>query len=269
MSARKSLVLIGAGRMGTALARGWLAADKSFDLSVIAPRPSQKVKDWAAEKKVHLNSEPAPVDVLVIALKPQVFPSVREALTPWIGKKTLVISVMAGYRLKQLKEKLGTDRVVRAMPNTPGAIGQGVTLLCASKDARTVDINLSRRLLKPLGLVEGPFDEKLLPAATAISGCGPAYLFLLAEVMAMAGEAEGLPSDMAARLARATVEGSAALLAQSEESPSSLRHAVTSPKGVTQAALDILMDEGGMASIMRQAMRAAIRRERQLSEAND
>lgn len=141
-------------------------------------------------------------------------------------------------------------------------------MITAPQGADPGDIDLATELLLPLGVVEGPIGEKLISAA-GVSGCGPAYVFLLAEVMAMAGEAEGLPADLSARLARRTVEGAAALMASTDEAPDALRKAVTSPNGVTQAALDILMDEGGMAVLMRKALRAAANRERDLSRQKD
>ena len=147
------------------------------------------------------------------------------------------------------------------MPATP--------LLSAASSLGSVDIETARKLLTPLGLVEGPMDEKTMVAATGISGCGPAYVFLLAEVMAEAGEAEGVPKDMAARLAIETIIGAAALMEQSGQTPNALRKMVTSPGGITQAALDILMDDGGMPILLRKALRAAVTRDRELSREPD
>tara|TARA_R110000782_G_scaffold190178_1_gene280088 strand:+ start:259 stop:1065 length:807 start_codon:yes stop_codon:yes gene_type:complete len=264
-----TIALIGAGRMGAALVRGWLAAGTQSEIIIVTPRPSAEVAGWADEGRVTLNPEPVPADIVVLSVKPQVFAASIEDTSPFIGPDTLVVSVMAGVLLKQLAASFESTRVVRAMPNTPGAIGQGVTVITAPPGADPADIDLATDLLLPLGIVEGPIDEKLISAAAGVSGCGPAYVFLLAEVMAMAGEAEGLPADLSARLARRTVEGAAALMASTEESPGALRKAVTSPNGVTQAALDILMDEGGMPILMRKALRAAANRERDLSRQKD
>tara|TARA_R110000787_G_scaffold89906_2_gene190270 strand:+ start:2244 stop:3050 length:807 start_codon:yes stop_codon:yes gene_type:complete len=260
-----TIALIGAGRMGAALVRGWLAAQTRSPIIIVTPRPSDEVSGWAADGKVTLNPPPAPADIVVLSVKPQVFAATTEDTSPFIGPDTLVVSVMAGVLLKQMAATFESKRVVRAMPNTPGAIGQGVTVITTPPGADPADIDLATELLLPLGVVEGPIDEKLISAAAGVSGCGPAYVFLLAEVMAMAGEAEGLPADLSARLARRTVEGAAALMASSDEAPDALRKAVTSPNGVTQAALDILMDEGGMPVLMRKALRAAANRERDLS----
>ncbi|MCB9972209.1 MAG: pyrroline-5-carboxylate reductase [Hyphomonas sp.] len=265
MAGPQSIALIGAGRMGGALARGWLAGRRKTDIRICDPQPSEELRDWAAAGKASLNPDPEPVDVLVVAVKPQVFPRMSASLQPWIGPGTLVISIMAGVRLKQLADRLGTQRVVRVMPNTPGAVGQGVSVTSALAGLSNADVQTAERLLKPLGEVIGPVDEKYMPTVTALSGSGPAYLFLLAEAMTDAAEAEGLPAELAARLARRTVEGAAALMAKSGETPGALRKAVTSPGGTTQAALDILMDDGGMPRLLRQAIRAAANRDRELS----
>ncbi len=269
MVQRKHLALIGAGRMGSALARGWIASDANLEMSIIAPRPSDEVARWVEEGQAGLNPSPTAVDYLIVAVKPQVFDDVLSTIRPWVGPQTLVISVMAGITLETMCEAFGTRRVVRAMPNTPGAIGKGVTLLCTADDAASSDIDAARKLLEPLGHVEGPMGENILPVATALSGCGPAYVFLLAEVMASAAITEGLPVEMAERLAGLTVEGAASLMATSGETPAELRRAVTSPNGVTAAALDILSDEGGMPSLMRIAQRAAAARDRALSKTVD
>ena len=258
-------VLFGAGRMGAALAAGWLAEPGHAVPALVDPKPSDQVQAWADAGRVHLNPPAQPATTLVIAVKPQVFGNVASEIGAWIGPKTRVISIMAGLRLAQLSQRLGTDRVVRAMPNTPGAIGQGVVGLSPGDGVSQADLAAARRVLEPLGLVEGPMSEANLAVLTAVSGSGPAYVFLLAEAMAIAGKAEGLPDDVAERIARATVVGAGALLAQSEEAPLALRQAVTSPGGVTEAALDVLIDEGGLPSLMRKAVKAGIARDRALS----
>lgn len=269
MAAAPPLVLFGAGRMGAALARGWLKAKPKRVITVTEPNPSEEVSAWAEAGKVRLNAAPAPAGILVLAVKPQAFAALADAAAAWVGPKTLVVSIMAGVRIGQIARRLGTQRVVRAMPNTPGSIGQGITAFSAAPGLSAADLESIRALLAPLGEVHGPVDEALMSAVTALSGSGPAYLFLLAETMAEAGEAEGLPRELAQRLARRTVEGAAALMAASPDSPESLRRAVTSPGGTTQAALDILMDTGGMPRLLRDALRAAATRDRQLSKEAD
>ncbi len=263
--AQGRLVLFGAGQMGGALAQGWLARRNGPKPVIVDPEPSPRVEDWASQGKVTLNPAPKAAGTLVIAVKPQLFRSLAEAVLPWVGPETLVVSIMAGWRIEQVSNLLEAERVIRVMPNTPGAIGQGVCLLAAGVGAGKSDIARAGDLMEPLGLVEGPMGEDELSLATGLSGSGPAYVFLLAEALAAAGEAEGLDEARAARLARQTVIGAAALMAQSESDPSKLRRAVTSPGGVTQAALDVLMDDHGMPFLFRQALRAAVQRDRKLS----
>ncbi|MEE9381480.1 MAG: pyrroline-5-carboxylate reductase [Hyphomonadaceae bacterium] len=260
-----SITLIGAGNMGAALVGGWLKASDALTLTLVDPGPSERVTEWVDAGKVSLNPEPSLADILVIAVKPQIFGEVADSLQHWIGPDTLVLSVMAGIQIDMLQKRLGTERVIRAIPNTPGLIGQGVTLLAAPKNANDADIAMARQLLEPLGVVEGPMEESRLSAGMAISACSPAYVFLLAEAMAAAGEAEGLDPELAGRIARQAIQGSAALMASSDETFKELRRAVTSPGGTTQAALDVLMDENGIPSLMRKAVKAAILRDRELA----
>lgn len=259
------LTLVGGGRMGSALAGGWIKSGYGGPIAIHDPAPSDLLKSWADSGKIKLNPAPAPAGTLVVAVKPQVFPNILDDLRAFIGEGTLALSIMAGITLDNLSAKLGTRRVARAMPNTPGLVGEGMTLLCLPEDAEEDDAAYLRELLTPLGAVEGPLGEDQLSAATAISGCGPAYAFLLAEVMAAAGEAKGLSRDLALRLAQKTVQGAGALMMDSEDPPSTLRENVTSPGGVTKAALDVLMREGAMPSLMKEAVDAAIKRDRELS----
>ena len=173
---------------------------------------------------------------------------------------------MAGVSTATLEARLGTSNVARAMPNTPGLVSKGVTILCPKPGASDAVISELKALLAPLGDVEGPVSEALLPAATAISGCGPAYAFLLAEIMAAAGEKHGLAPDMAMRLARKTVEGAGALMQDAKEDAATLRKNVTSPNGVTQAALEVLMSPEAMPSLFEEAVAAAIARDIALSK---
>lgn len=262
----KGITLIGAGRMGSALAGGWLKAGYSGKIDIVDPNPAGVVKDWITAGHVRHNPVAAPADVLVVAVKPQVFGDLANEIKTRVGPRTQVLSIMAGVSIATLEAKLGTPNVARAMPNTPGLVGQGVTILCTKPDAADAIVSDMKALLAPLGEVEGPISEALLPAATAISGCGPAYGFLLAEVMAAAGEKHGLAPDMAMRLARKTVEGAGALMAGADEDASTLRKNVTSPNGVTQAALEVLMSPEAMPSLFEDAVAAAIARDIALSK---
>ncbi len=265
MAAPQALALIGAGRMGSALLRGWLKARLRGALHVVEPQPSDEVRVLAEAGKIRLGPPPAAPRALVIAVKPQAFAQAAATIRPLVSPATLVVSIMAGVRLSQLTQRLGAAAAIRAMPNTPGAIGQGITVYAASAGLTDEDRARGEALLAPLGEVHGPVAEDLMPAVTALSGSGPAYLFLLAETMAEAGEAEGLPKALAARLARRTLEGAARLMEASGESPEALRRAVTSPGGTTEAALDILMDTHGMPRLLREALRAAAARDRALA----
>ena len=263
--AQGRLVLLGAGQMGGALAEGWLKRRGGPKPVIVDPKPSERVEAWAGAGRITLNPPPKPAGTLVLAVKPQLFRELIDDVRPWVGEETLVVSIMAGWRIEQISRLLGAERIIRVMPNTPGAIGQGVCLLSPGPVASRTEIARARDLLEPLGLVEGPMGEEELSLATGLSGSGPAYVFLLAESLAAAAEAEGLDEARAARLARQTVIGAAALMAESDSDPSQLRRAVTSPGGVTQAALDVLMDDHGMPFLFRQALRAAVQRDRKLS----
>jgi len=263
--ASKSIAIIGAGRMGTALISGWLNARSRPTISIIDPKPSEYLKELAADENLPINPKAAPVDIVVVAVKPQIFEAAAHEIKSWIGPKTLVISIMAGIKIKTLSQVLETDTIVRAMPNTPGAVGWGVSVLCVPEDARKKDIADATRLLKPLGHVEGPVPEAQMSAVTGVSGSGPAYVFLLVEALAGAAEAEGLSPELSASLARETIIGAAQLLYETGADPARLRKEVTSKGGTTEAALDILLRGDGMPSLIREAVRAAATRERTLS----
>ncbi len=263
--ASKHIAIIGAGRMGSALIMGWLKARSRPEISIVDPKPSELLTELTTDEELAVNPAPEPVDIVVVAVKPQIFLKAAQDITPWIGPNTLVLSIMAGIRIKTLSEHLGTQRVVRAMPNTPGAIGWGVSVLCAGDGSLKKDITDARRLLKPLGHVEGPVPEAQMSAVTGVSGSGPAYLFLLVEAIAAAAEAEGLSPELSSNLARETVIGAAQLLYETGQEPGRLRKEVTSKGGTTEAALDILLSGSGMPSLIREAVRAAAARERSLS----
>lgn len=260
-----SLTLFGCGRMGSALASGWLKAETPPVITIRDPNPSALVAGWAKAGKVQVNTEPQPADVLIVAVKPQVFPSVADEIKAWIGADTLVLSIMAGVTMEGLETTLGTTRIARAMPNTPGAVGAGVTLTCVHDALSAEDIKLIESLLAPLGSVEGPMSEGELQIAMTVSGCGPAYAFHLVEAMAEAGVSLGLDPALSMRIARQTVIGAGALMQGSEDSAEALRVGVTSPGGVTAAALEILMGEPGFTSLMKDALANALKRDEELS----
>jgi pyrroline-5-carboxylate reductase len=267
----KSAVLFGAGRMGAAMARGWLRKLKGAGLAklfVVEPAPADEVAAWGKSGKIALNRPALAVDVAVLAVKPQSFAKAARDISGWVGRDTLVISIMAGITISGISTALNAKKVARAMPNTPGAIGKGVTGYALSKQCGDAEKAATERLLAPLGDVVGPLDEKHIDAVTAVSGSGPAYVFLLAEALEAAARHAKLDDATAAALVRKTIIGAAALLAEGGD-PGELRKAVTSPGGTTAAALDILMARGGLPELMRKAVEAAVDRGAELSKEAD
>lgn len=258
-----SLTLVGAGKMGGAMLAGWLAGGLDpARTTVLDPQASPEMQALCATRGLALNPAAAPVaDALVLAMKPQGLEGAASALAPLIGPGTLVVSILAGKTIANLRDRLpGARVIVRAMPNLPASIGRGATGAVASPEVDDRQRAQAHALLASVGLVEWLDDEGLIDALTAVSGSGPAYVFLLAEVMAEAGVAAGLPADMATRLARETVSGAAALLAANPRDAALLRQDVTSPGGTTAEALAVLMRDGGLPDLMREAVDAARRR---------
>jgi pyrroline-5-carboxylate reductase len=260
------IVLAGAGKMGGAMLTGWLA--RGLDpkgVVVIEPAPSAEITALAA-KGIRINRKSAsPADTLVIALKPQTFRETGAALKSFAGPSTLTVSIMAGITMASLQAVAG-DTVVRAMPNTPAAIGRGITVAVAAGKVSAAQRATADALLSATGSVEWVDDESLMDAVTAVSGSGPAYVFLLAEELARAGIAAGLPAELATKLARETVAGSGELLHRSELASATLRQNVTSPGGTTAAALEVLMGADGMQQLMIRAVAAATARSKELAK---
>jgi len=261
------LVLVGAGKMGQAMLEGWLAHGLApRKLVVLEPQPARTLKALA-RRGLRLNpAKPLPAATIVIAVKPQDAPKALLALHPYVGKPTLALSIMAGRTLGFLEQALPQGvAVVRAMPNTPAAIGRGITVATGNARVTARQRGQASDLLAAIGSVEWVDDEALIDPVTAVSGSGPAYVFLLAEAMAEAGIAAGLPADIAARLARETVAGAGELLHRSDLDPATLRQNVTSPGGTTAAALEVLMGPGGFKELLTRAVAAASRRSRELA----
>jgi len=263
-----TIALAGAGKMGGALLTGWLA--QGLDprrVVVIEPHPSGEI-DALAANGIRLNpsaDDAGAVETLVVAVKPQTFREAGKALKPFASSSTLVVSIMAGTTIASLREVCGGS-VVRAMPNTPAAIGRGITVAVAAKDVSAAQRAAADALLRAIGAVEWVEDESLMDAVTAVSGSGPAYVFLLAEELARAGVEAGLPVELATRLARDTVAGSGELLHRSELESATLRQNVTSPGGTTAAALEVLMGADGMQPLMIRAIAAATKRSKELAK---
>jgi pyrroline-5-carboxylate reductase len=264
-----TIVLVGAGKMGGALLDGWLALGLDpKNIVVLEPQPSSEIAALAT-RGVRLNPQKMPGDAaaIVLAVKPQIASQALPPLASSIAATTVVVSIMAGRRLTFLADAFGQrTALVRAMPNTPASIGRGITVAVANARVSAQQRELAHVLLSAGGAVEWISDEALMDAVTAVSGSGPAYVFLLAEALAQAGAAAGLPADLAAKLARETVAGSGELLHRSPLDPATLRQNVTSPGGTTAAALEVLGAPDGLARLMQQAVAAATRRSRDLAD---
>lgn len=250
----RPLLLVGAGRMGGAMLDGWLARGIPGEAIVVAdPAVDEGARARWQPKGVRLSGgapEALAPAVVVLAVKPQVMAGVLPAVRPLRREDTLALSVAAGITLETLEDGLGGGPIVRSIPNTPAQIGRGVTVAVANEAVGEHGRAAVAELLSAVGTVHFIDDEAAMDAVTAVSGSGPAYVFHLVECMATAGSAAGLPADLATALARETVAGAAALMAESGESAETLRRNVTSPNGTTQAALDVLIAEPGLKDLM-------------------
>lgn len=262
----RGLVLLGCGKMGSAMLAGWL--DRGLpptSVWVIDPAPS----DWLKGLGVHIN-EPVPdaPAIALIAVKPQMMGEALPTLAGMGGGGTLFITVAAGTPMAAYEAAFGENSpIIRAMPNTPAAVGRGITALIGNRASDAAQMDLAEALLSAVGQTVRLESEAQMDAVTGVSGSGPAYVFHLIETLAEAGVAQGLPEDLAMRLAKATVAGAGALAETAEETPSQLRVNVTSPQGTTAAALEVLMDrERGFPPLLNRAVAAAADRSRELSK---
>jgi pyrroline-5-carboxylate reductase len=263
-----NIVLVGAGKMGSALLEGWigLGVDPAA-VTVIEPQPSPQIAALVTRGlRLNPGAPGAGADAVVIAVKPQTASEALPTISGHVAPNSVVISIMAGRPLAFLADALPSGAaIVRAMPNTPAAIGRGITVAVPNARVTPAQRDLAQRLLAATGAAEWIDDENLMDAVTAVSGSGPAYVFLLAESLARAGEKAGLPGPLAANLARATVAGAGELLHRSTLDAATLRHNVTSPGGTTAAALGVLMAADGLDPVMERAVAAATRRGRELA----
>lgn len=268
-AAARTLVLVGCGKMGTAMLRGWVGAGVASRFLVVEPAGMPDGFASAAIVSWHAAAEALPSDLIpdaiVFAVKPQVIDLVLPPYRRWVRSETLFLSIVAGKTLAGLARHLGPAAIIRTMPNTPAAIGRGITVACASPLVTIAQRQLCERLLSAIGESAWIEDEALLDAVTALSGSGPAYVFLLIEALAEAGVAQGLHRQLALQLARSTVAGAGELARVSRESPAQLRENVTSPGGTTRAALDVLMAADGLEPLIRRAVAAAAARSRELA----
>lgn len=275
MTTNPRLLLAGCGKMGGALLEGWLRQGiRAENLFVVEPdrdTAQALATDHGVAVRSHADDLPSALapDVVIMAVKPQTMDEVVPSYTRFRAPGTVFLSIAAGKTIAYFATRLGSNAaIVRAMPNTPAAVGRGMTVCCGNEHVGKAQKALCDRLLRAVGRVEWVRDEGMMDAVTAVSGGGPAYVFLLAESLAMAGIAAGLPQDLSRRLARETVAGSGELLFQSAEDTATLRKNVTSPGGTTAEALRVLMgDDGreGWQPLIDAAVRAAARRSRELA----
>jgi pyrroline-5-carboxylate reductase len=266
---RQGLVLLGCGKMGSAMLEGWLSRGLALEATwVLDPQPSSWVQGLAA-RGLHLNEGTPPVPaVVLIAVKPQMMGAALPMLAALGGGKTLFVTVAAGTTIASYEAALGAGtRLVRAMPNTPAAVGRGITAMVGNRAATQDDLDLAAVLLSAVGQVVRLEGEHQMDAVTAVSGSGPAYVFHLIEALAAAGVAQGLPADLSMQLARATVTGAGELAHRAPETAAELRINVTSPGGTTAAALAVLMDaDRGFPALLQRAVKAAADRGRELGK---
>lgn len=266
LSHQGPLWLIGAGNMGGAMLRGWLGAG-------LAPSQITVIDPNAADLPEGVASVPSPPPdgavpaTVLLAIKPQLLDAVAPALAPILAAETLLISILAGVEIASLRARFPSPRaVLRVMPNTPVAIGKGVMALHADGLDEAAAARAGE-MMAPLGIVEWIADESLFDAVTAVSGCGPAFLFRFIEALGEAGAALGLPSDQAARLALATVEGAALLAAAASEPPATLADRVASPGGSTREGLNVLDEGQALKTLLRETLSAAARRNAEMAAA--
>jgi pyrroline-5-carboxylate reductase len=260
------LVLLGCGKMGSAMLQGWLAQGvKPEAVWVIDPNPS----DWLKSTGVQLNAPfPSAPAIVLIAVKPQMMAAALLSLQALGNGRTLFLSVAAGTKISYYEQALGAKApIIRAMPNTPAAVSRGITAIIGNGEVAEVDMALAEALLSAVGQVVRLEAEHQMDAVTGLSGSGPAYVFHLIEALAQAGQAAGLGAELAMKLARATVCGAGELAHLSPESAAQLRINVTSPAGTTAAGLQVLMDpETGLPPLIRRTVQAAADRSRELGQ---
>ncbi|MGR3515278.1 MAG: pyrroline-5-carboxylate reductase [Paracoccaceae bacterium] len=264
--AARGVVLLGCGKMGSAMLQGWLEGGlPPASVFVLDPKPSDWLQSTGAQINAALPDAPA---VVIVAVKPQMVGDALPVLQGYGNGDTVFLSIAAGTTLATFEALLGAETpIIRAMPNTPAAVGKGITALFGNAHVSEAMLAMGEELLAGVGQTVRLAREADMDAVTAVSGSGPAYVFHLIETLAAAGVAQGLDADLAMQLAKATVAGAGALAEAAEESPAQLRVNVTSPAGTTAAALEVLMDaEAGLPPLMQRAVTAAAERSRELGQ---
>jgi pyrroline-5-carboxylate reductase len=265
-----TLVLAGVGKMGGAMLEGWLKAGADpKKIVAIDPKPPQEVLDLLARHNIRHNPPIASItdaEVIIVAVKPQVMEDVLPNLVSLKSSRPLILSVAAGKTIATFAKHFGSDAaIIRTMPNTPAAIGRGITAMAPNANVSKAQLELANALLSSTGEVVTVDNESMIDLVTAVSGSGPAYIFYLTECIAAAGEKIGLPPALAMQLARSTVAGSGELMRQSGIDAATLRQNVTSPNGTTYAALQVLMADDGMKPLFEKAITAAAKRSKELA----
>jgi pyrroline-5-carboxylate reductase len=265
-----TLVLAGCGKMGGAMLEGWLKAGADPKMIVaIDPKPTHEVMELLQKRGIRHNPPVTSItdaEVIIVAVKPQVMEDVLPNLVSLKSSRPLILSVAAGKTIATFAKHFGQDAaIIRTIPNTPAAIGRGITAMSANANVSKVQMALATALLSSTGEVVTVDDESMIDLVTAVSGSGPAYIFYLTECMAAAGEKIGLPAALAMQLARATVAGSGELMRQTGIDAATLRQNVTSPNGTTFAALQVLMADNGMMQLFENAITAAAKRSKELA----
>jgi pyrroline-5-carboxylate reductase len=263
--ARRGLVLLGCGKMGSAMLEGWLDGGlPATSVWVTDPNPS----DWVRAQGVHLNEDlPDSPAIVLVAVKPQMMRDALPTLKLLGNGDTTFLSVAAGITIATFEQMLGdATPVIRSIPNTPAAVKQGITAIIGNSHVTEHQMQMAETLLYAIGQTVRLETEDQMDAVTGLSGSGPAYVFHMIECLARAGEAQGLDPELAMTLAKATVAGSGALAMQADETPSQLRVNVTSPNGTTQAGLNVLMDENtGLPPLIAKTIDAATKRSKELA----
>ncbi|MEW7006407.1 pyrroline-5-carboxylate reductase [Lentilitoribacter sp. EG35] len=266
----RPLVLVGAGNMGGAILRGWIKSDiDPATIYVSDPGLSSELQQYLDKHSIR-HGAAMPDDmiasILMVAIKPQMMENVLPNFVSGVDDDTLIVSIAAGTTISKMKSFLPSGKIVRAMPNTPAMVGRGITGIAAEDGVSTNSREEITKLLEVCGPVAWLDNEEQIDAVTAVSGSGPAYVFLLAECMAEAGCKAGLDREIAMRLARETVSGAGELMRQSEDAANVLRENVTSPGGTTAAALSVLMADEGMQKLFDAAIAAAKLRSEELAK---
>ena len=264
-------LVVGAGKMGGALISGWISSKtlKPDSLIILDPKPGEDALAAIKSGATHIKKSSKKIGVVtyvLLAIKPQSFASLAADIEKHLAKDAVIISILAGTSLNTLQQAFPGRSVIRAMPNTPASIGQGITAYTKGSGVIDVHVKMTEALLSAAGRVHHVPNEHLIDVVTAVSGSGPAYVFHMVEALEAAATHIGMPESLAPEFARQTIIGAAALLSNTDSSAKDLRQNVTSPNGTTAAALDVLMDINGLPSLMREAVQAALKRAKELSE---